>query len=87
MLLLCFKLCLSESDILKDEEPVRNISEAMQKLKDIETSIGEDHIYTEEAGDRIQSQRNVELVEPRQTSKTVHCENCLRHSPEGMVRG
>ena len=86
MLLLCTKLCLTESDILKDEEQMRNISEAIQKLQDIETNRGEDHIYTEEAADRIHSQGNVELVEPRQTSKTVHCEGCLRHSPEGMVR-
>ena len=62
---------------------MKNISEAIQKLQDTETNLGEDHIHTE---DRIHNQGNVELVELRQTSKTVQFEDCLSHILEVIVR-
>ena len=62
---------VSQSDILKDDKQMKNISEAIQKLQDTETNLGEDHIHTEEAADRIHNKGNVELVELRQTSKKV----------------
>ena len=65
---------------------MKNISEAIQKLQDTETNLGEDHVHTEEASDRIHNQGNVELVELRQTSKTDQCEDCLKHIPEEIVR-
>ena len=65
---------------------MKNISEAIQKLQETETNLGEDHIHTEEAADRIHNQGNVELVELRQTSKTVPFEDGLNHILEGIVR-
>ena len=66
---------------------MKNISEAIQNLQDTETNLGEDHIHTEEAADRIHNQGNVELVAPpTQTSKTVQFEDCLNHILEVIVR-
>ena len=75
-----------QSDILKDEEQMKSISEAVEKLQGTETNLGEDCIFTEEAADRIHRQRHAELVELRQTSKTLQCKDCLKHVPDRMVR-
>ena len=82
---------IPEKAILQDEKQMKDISEVIQKLEESKVDLGEntiqeDYIYTEEMAKKIQDQRNVELVELRQTTTTIQCQACWKHISDGMIK-
>ena len=70
---------------------MKGVSDVIQKLEGSKVDLGEnpnqeDYVYTEEMAQKSQDQGNVELVELRQTTKTIQCQAYWKHIPEGMVK-
>ena len=76
---------IAQDAILKDEERMGRIKEAVGKLKVGYQPKRESNRFDEEESQKIYEQGNIELHELGQISRTVQCNSCLQHLPEGLI--
>ena len=79
---------IPQKSILQDGKQMKDISDVLQKLEQGKVDLGENSNRedSEEIAKNIQDQGKVELVELRQTTKTIQCQAGWKHIPEGMVK-
>ena len=85
---------IAQDVILKDEERMEQIQKAVDKLRtgyhtnpiieDLEKT-GKSIKFSEESSRTTHELGNIEMHELGQISRTVQCQSCLKHVPEGLI--
>ena len=76
---------IAQDAIWKEEENMGKIREVVGKFKVGYQPKRESDRFDEEESQKIYEQGNTELHELGQISKTVQCNSCLKHQPEGLI--
>ena len=76
---------IAQDAILKDEERMGNLKEVVGKLKIGCQPKRKSYRFDKKESQKIFEQGNIELHELGQISRTVQCNSCLKHLPDGLI--